>query len=87
MRTSFPTHKSFGPERMKTVVQKDVARCSLAYVPTLAKVSYQQIKTIALGKRITVRENTSLFPGRPYLPMPSSPRNGTAKKIRRSGIG
>ena len=39
---------------MKTVVQEDATGCELACVATLANLSYQQIKSIALGMEITV---------------------------------
>ncbi len=57
MMASLPIDKSVGPERMKTVVQEDVTGCGLACVATLANVSYQQIKTIALGMGITVTDS------------------------------
>lgn len=44
-------------EHMKAVVQEDLTGCGIACVATLANVSYQQVKSVAMALGMTVRDS------------------------------
>lgn len=53
MRVRYPS-MAVGPTHMKTVLQEDLTGCGIACVATLANVSYQQVKSVAMTLGIDV---------------------------------
>lgn len=56
MRGLYPS-MAFGPKHMKAVLQEDLTGCGIACVATLANVSYQQVKSVAMTLGIDVGDS------------------------------
>lgn len=56
MRGLYPS-MALGPNYMKAVLQEDLTGCGIACVATLANVSYQQVKSVAMTLGINVGDS------------------------------